>query len=39
MNKNVFTFSEHGSKEYSASIVRVGNFILSKVLTFLPKQL
>ena len=24
MNKNVFTFSENGSKEYSASIVRIG---------------
>ena len=37
MNKNVFTFSENGSKEYSASIVRIGELHPIEGSDFLAK--
>ena len=37
MDKNVFAFSEHGSKEYSASIVRIGELHSIEGSDFLAK--
>lgn len=37
MDKNVFTFSEDGNKEYSASIVKIGELIPIEGSDFLAK--
>ena len=37
MEKNVFTFSKEGNKEYSASIVRIGDLIPIEGSDFLVK--